>query len=467
MMVRAMELSDKIKNLIILTVSLILFMELADTSILNTSLPQIARSLHSNPVDLKVALTSYLLSLGVFIPISGWVADKIGVRLILKLAIVIFLVGSIGCGFANSLTTLVIFRIIQGMGGSFMMPISHLALLRIFDKKGIVTVWSKVAPIGFMGAALGPIIGGALTTYATWRLIFFINVPFGLFAIYMIHRLFPRLRQPLTRPFDLIGFVSFGSGLALLLFVIDVIVDPAFSWHSKLLLSILASVCLLFYIWHSRRIQFPMLNVAIFKNHTFALAASGSVTSRFAIGAIPFLIPLMLQTAYTFTALQAGFTFVAVTIGMIVVKGFVRLIINQYGFKKVILVCLILIVMCFYFWSWLTYDFSYIALLASAFIYGMAISMLFTCVNTLVYINLVPENLSMGTSIYSTLMQLSMCFGIAIVALILVMMIGSQNLSQHIPIIDFRHLFIILMIFPLIAFVIFLFVSKDVQKIHV
>src|SRR3990167_7854832 len=213
------------KRLIIAIIGLLLFMEMLDSTVLNTALPQIAKAIHNNPIELKVALTFYLLSLGIFIHISGWLADPFGAKRILQIAVVIFVVGSIGCGLSVNLANLVLFRIIQGIGGAFMMPVGRLVLLRTMGKEGIVLATPKVATIGLIGSSIGPVIGGALTTYLSWRWIFFLNIPVGILMQWSISRFFPDIPPEKTEPFDFFGFVLFGAGLALLLFSLDVIVD--------------------------------------------------------------------------------------------------------------------------------------------------------------------------------------------------------------------------------------------------
>jgi len=247
------------QRIIIWVLSFCLLIELLDASVLNTVLPVIAESLHDNPIDLKIALTSYLFSVGIFIPMSGWLAERIGPQRCLMLAMSLFTFGSIGCGLSTTLTTLVVFRIFQGIGGAFMMPTGRMVMLQMFGRDGMVAASARIGLIGMLGPGLGPLVGGFLATYFSWRLIFFINIPWGLVGFYLILTYFPTLPSVPRRPFDLKGFVLLGVSLASLLFVLDVLVHPGVYLSLKVMAFAVSVICFVAYFFHGRRIKMPII----------------------------------------------------------------------------------------------------------------------------------------------------------------------------------------------------------------
>ena len=255
---------DRSKRIVIWIVATALFMELLDSTVLNTVLPPIARSLHSNPIDLKIALTSYLLSVGIFIPMSGWLADKLGPAQCMQLAICLFCFGSLGCALSNSVSMLVIFRIVQGIGGAFMTPTGRNVMIRVFGRDGIVLAMSKISAIAMLGPLFGPIVGGAFATYLSWRLIFLINIPIGLAGIWFIKKHFPTLEANTPKPFDFFGFILFGAALSGLLYVLDVAVSSTISSWFKFEILTAAIIFGILYARHSRKTPHPLLNGKLF-----------------------------------------------------------------------------------------------------------------------------------------------------------------------------------------------------------
>jgi len=448
------QLSQKSKAIIIVVVSIAMFMELLDATVINTSLPQIAKSLHTNPIELKVAVTTYLLSLGVFIPVSGWLADYIGERKTLILAITIFLLSSIGCALSSSLNMLVVFRLLQGMGGAFLMPIARLVLVRVYGKRDIVRAMMRVSLITMSAMFLGPLVGGAITTYIGWRWIFLLNVPFGLIGIVFVYCYLPQLVKLNKRPFDFLGFALIGGSLGSLLFSLDVVMQPDLTILEKLSALVLGIILILAYSFHARRAKNLLLNFTVFRNRTFALTVFGSLVTRFTVSTTPFLVPLMLQATYGYTAFQAGLLALPAIVGALISRRFLSPLL-KLGYRRVLLsntVCMIFIYMSY------TINAFYLVIPVLIFqqaFFGFCMALQFTSMNSLAYKNLEVSQMSQGITIYSAVVQLSASFGIAFAALVMMMAIGHSDLSYHVPQIAFKVVFIAQSVFLMIAVVIF------------
>jgi EmrB/QacA subfamily drug resistance transporter len=280
------------------------FMESLDTTILNTAVPTIAAALHVAPLSMKSVLASYTLSLAVFIPISGWMADRFGTRRVFASAIGIFTLGSFLCGISSNLHVLVACRILQGCGGSMMVPVGRLTVVRTFAKSELVRAMSFVAIPGLIGPMLGPIAGGLIVGYFHWRLIFFVNVPIGLAGLFMVYLHLPDYREH-THPLDVAGLILFGSGVALLSYVLEVFGEHTLSIREILGLLAVSILLLAGYAFHATKTAYPMLNLILFRLRTFRAAVSGSFLTRLGIGGIPFLFPLLYQVGLGFTPIQS------------------------------------------------------------------------------------------------------------------------------------------------------------------
>src|ERR1035441_8038215 len=284
------------KRLVPWLIAVAFFMESLDTTILNTAVPTIASALGVAPLSMKAVLASYTLSLAVFIPISGWMADRFGTRRVFASAIGIFTLGSFLCGISSNLHVLVACRILQGCGGSMMVPVGRLTVVRTFAKSELVRAMSFVAIPGLIGPMLGPIAGGLIVGYFHWRLIFFVNVPIGLAGLCMVYLHLPDYREH-THPLDVAGLILFGSGVALLSYVLEVFGEHTLSIREILGLLAVSILLLAGYAFHATKTAYPMLNLILFRLRTFRAAVSGSFLTRLGIGGIPFLFPLLYQLA--------------------------------------------------------------------------------------------------------------------------------------------------------------------------
>ena len=253
-----------------------------------------------------MAITCYLLSLAVFVPISGWTADRFGARRVFSAAIVVFTIGSIGCGLANSLWMLVAARIVQGIGGAMMVPVGRLILLKSFPKTELVRAMSYVSVPALIGPIMGPPLGGFIVTYASWRWIFFINIPIGVLGVVLVNLFIENLREATVRPFDLGGFVLTGIGLASAMFAFETIGRGEVPIFVTLGLLALGAVCLVAYVRHARRVDHPIVDLALMRIPTYAMTTIGAFLFRMGMGALPFLMPLMLQVGFGLSALKSG-----------------------------------------------------------------------------------------------------------------------------------------------------------------
>src|SRR5262245_17683565 len=320
-----------------LVVATALFMENTDSTILATALPTIARDLGLDPISLKLAVTSYLVSLAVFIPVSGWVADRAGARTTFRLALLLFMVASVGCAFSSSLAGFVFWRAVQGMGGAMMVPVGRMVVIRAVPKNELVRALSFIAMPALIGPMLGPPLGGLIVTYADWRWIFFVNIPIGLLGIVLATLFMPDVREE-TPPLDIRGFVLSALGFG------GVVLGTAMM-GKRIAPPEVAIACLLgggvalgLYVQHAYRVERPLLDLRLLRFRTFEAGIAGGLFFRFGVGASAFLLPLMLQLAFGLDALNSGLITFAGAVGAIAVKPIARPILQRFGFRNLLIV---------------------------------------------------------------------------------------------------------------------------------
>lgn len=407
------------KRIIMFIVSLGGFMEAIDTTILNTAIPAMSKSLQVNAVDLKIALISYLVMLAIFIPISGWLADKFGLKRVFVTAITIFTLSSLWCGFATTLMQLVLARSVQGLGGALMLPLGRLLILRTFPRHDVVNVMNHVIMVVAIGLMLGPFAGGYITDHFSWHWIFWINIPVGIFAFGMAYYFLPDVPPKRVRPFDFIGFALFGGGLATLTFVLSYLSETTTNHRVGLLILCVAILLLANYFLYSRSQPHPILNTTLFRRRTFQTSIIGNLFARLGFGAIPFLLPLMLQISLGYTAELSGLLIAPIAFGVMVVKMIALPTLRRFGYKRTLIVNTVLV--CIILWMFQTIDSGssvyYIALLT--FVFGLLISLQYSGMNSLAYADLEADDLSAATSIVGTTQQLAQSFGVAAAALLL------------------------------------------------
>ena len=404
-----------------------MFMEQLDTTILNTAVPTIARALHVAPLNMKAALTSYMLSLAVFIPISGWIADRFGTRRVFFSAIGLFTFGSLLCGVSVNMQMLVASRIIQGCGGALMVPVGRIALVRTFPKSQLLRAYSFVTIPALIGPFLGPLAGGFIVDYLHWRIIFFVNLPMGLLGLYMTFLHMPDYRAIKSDPLDFVGLMLFSSGIALLSYVLEIFGESSLSLTSEICLLVLSLLLLCTYYLHGRKEKYPLLHLRLFDIRTFRAAVTGSFVTRLGVGGLPFLFPLLYQIGLGYTAVQSGLLIMPQTLAAIVSKPFIPRLLNALGYRRVLLTNTMAI-------GAMTLVFATIGaktpvwlIATEAFCFGLCSSVQFLCINTLAFADLEDADENNGSTIASTVQQMSMSFGVAIASLATIVLLGGNR----------------------------------------
>ncbi|MGA8036966.1 MAG: DHA2 family efflux MFS transporter permease subunit, partial [Candidatus Acidiferrales bacterium] len=410
-------------------VAVAFFMESLDTTILNTGVPTIAAALHVAPLSMKSVLASYTLSLAVFIPISGWMADRFGTRRVFASAIGLFTLGSILCGISLNIHELVACRILQGCGGAMMVPVGRLTLVRTFEKWELIRAMSFVAIPGLIGPMLGPIAGGLIVGYFHWRVIFFVNVPIGLIGLVMVYMHLPDYRAENHVPLDTWGLLLFGSGVALLSYVLEVFGEHTLRRGTVLGLLALSLVLLAGYGLHATRIKFPLLNTALFKIRTFRASVSGSFFTRLGIGGVPFLLPLLYQVGLGFSPIQSGLLIMPQAAAAMSMKLTMPKILAKLGYRIVLVSNTVILGLLLMLFATIGVNTPWWVIAIQAFCYGFFTSLQYTSMNTLVYADINEEQTSSASSIASTMQQMSISFGVAIASLTTALFVPSKGTS--------------------------------------
>jgi len=401
-----------------LIVAVALFMENMDSTVISTSLPAIARALGTNPLALKLAVTSYLLALAIFIPASGWMADRFGARNVFRIAIGVFVLGSIGCALSHSLEEFVVARIVQGTGGAMMTPVGRLILLRSIDKRLLVNAMALVTIPALIGPICGPPLGGFITTYASWHWIFIINVPIGLVGVVMATRYVPDLHAEPPAPFDFVGFVLSGLGIGGLAFGLSVMGLAFLPTGVVAALIGVGAVSAAAYVLHARRKAAPILDLRLFKLPTFRASIFGGFMFRLGIGALPFLLPLLLQIGFNLTPFQSGLITFTGALGSMFMKAAVAGVLKRFGYRPVLvynsLISAAFLAACASFLPGMPFAAMIAILLAGGFFRSLQ----FTAINTLAYAEIEPQLMSRATTLVSVAQQLALSTGVAVGALV-------------------------------------------------
>jgi len=405
-----MEVSSTTKRLLPWLVAVAFFMESLDTTILNTAVPTIAAALKVAPLSMKAVLSSYTLSLAVFIPISGWMADRFGTRRVFASAIGLFTLGSLLCGISNNLHVLVADRVLQGCGGAMMVPVGRLTLVRTFAKSELIRAMSFVAIPGLVGPMLGPIAGGMIVGYFQWRVIFFVNLPIGIIGLFLVYLHLPDYREK-SNPLDIVGLILFGSGIALLSYVLEVFGEHTLSAGEILGLLTIAAALLAGYGLHASKIAFPLLSLDLFRIRTFRSSVSGSFFTRLGLGGIPFILPLLIMP-------QA--------IAAMSLKMTMPGILSRFGYRAVLISNTVILGLLIWLFAAIGVGTPIWFIVALAFCYGFFSSLQYTSMNTLVYADITEPQTSNASSIASTMQQMSMSFGVAVASLLTAVFIPDR-----------------------------------------
>lgn len=399
-------------------VAVALFMEQLDTTIVNTAVPAMAENLGVAPLSLKAVVASYILSLAVGIPVSGWMADRFGTRRVFSVAVAIFTFSSILCGLAQNLPMLVAGRILQGMGAAMMMPVGRLAIIRAFPKGELLRAMNFVIVPALIGPLLGPTAGGLIVHWLSWRYIFFVNVPVGLLALWLAHRHMPDYRGETPRPLDVVGLALFGSGAALLSWLLEIFGEHELDATSGVLLLSLSLGLLAAYGLHAREAAHPLLRMALFRVRTFRVSVAGGFVTRLGVGGMPFLLPLFYQVGLGMPAWQSGLLMMPTAAAAMAMKFVAPRMLARFGYRRVLTMNTVMIgiVVCLFATVGPGTPVALIVLLALAM--GFFNSLQYTSMNSMAYADIDAADSSMASTIASSLQQMSMSFGLACGSLI-------------------------------------------------
>ncbi|HEY3854478.1 MAG TPA: DHA2 family efflux MFS transporter permease subunit [Verrucomicrobiae bacterium] len=405
------------KRLLPWLVAVAFFMEALDTTVLNTAVPAIAKALDVAPLSMKSVLSSYTLSLAVFIPISGWMADRFGTRHVFSSAIGIFTLGSFLCGISSNIHVLVACRVLQGCGGAMMVPVGRLTMVRAIPKSELVRAMSFVSIPGLIGPMLGPVVGGFIVAYFHWRLIFFVNLPIGLLGLYLVYRHLPDYREDTRRPLDYVGLILFGCGIALLSYVLEVFGEHTMGLSAILSLLVVSTLCLTAYGLRAGHVEFPLLRLTLFRIRTFRAPVIGSFVTRLGIGGIPFLFPLLYQVGLGFTPIQSGLLMMPQAIAAMSLKMTMPGILRKFGYRAILISNTLIIGLQIVLFATIGARTPVWLIVAQVFAYGFFTSLQYTSMNTLVYADIDEEQASSASTIASTMQQMSISFGVATASL--------------------------------------------------
>ncbi|MDF2867321.1 MAG: transporter, partial [Gammaproteobacteria bacterium] len=372
------------KRLILWVVTLALFLETLDATIITTAIPQISYSLNVNPLALKAALTSYLLSIAVFIPISSWAAEKYGTKNVFFSAMVVFTLGSIFCGLAVNLTGLVLARILQGMGGALMTPVARMVLARLFSKTELLKVTSYVTIPALVGPMLGPMVGGFITTFLSWRWIFFVNIPFAMYGLYFTYRYFINIRARRAPKLDKLGFILFAIASVSFTFGFEMLGEHYVPFKVVIFALNIGVVGLFAYWLHAKQRSKALFDLSLFQNQTFRWALLGNAWNRLGIGGISFILPLLFQLGLGYTPLHSGCLMMPLALGLLLMKFGVNKIINKFGFKKVLMVNTMVLALSILTFTLITKTTPEIIIIILLFLLGLISSLQYSAMNTLV-----------------------------------------------------------------------------------
>jgi EmrB/QacA subfamily drug resistance transporter len=393
------------------------FMENLDATVITPAIPQMARSFAVRPVDLNSGVSAYMLTLGIFIPVSGWVAGRFGARRVFAAAISVFTLASLVCGLAQTLPEFVLVRILQGIGGAMMVPVGRLVVLRVTPKDRLIQAIATLTWPALVAPVLGPPLGGLIADQAGWRWIFYFNLPLGLVAFVMALVLVPESRAESRRPFDWAGFLLAGSALFCLLYVAELLGRPEIAWFGAAALGAAGLLLLAIGVRHVKRAAHPIVDLSSLKVPTFAATIRGGSLFRMGLSAIPFLLPVMFQIGFGYDAFEAGTMLMAVFAGNLVMKPMTTPVLRWFGFRPVLVVNGLFNAAAIASCAVIAKDMSMPAICAILFMGGMTRSMQFTALNTLAFADIPPTAMPAANTLFSSAFQLAMGLGVALGAI--------------------------------------------------
>lgn len=403
------------------------FMQSLDTTIVNTALPSMAASLGESPLHMHMVVVSYVLTVAVMLPASGWLADRVGVRNIFFTAIVLFTAGSLFCSLADTLNELVMARVLQGVGGAMMVPVGRLTVMKIVPRSQYMAAMTFVTLPGQVGPLLGPALGGVLVEYASWHWIFLINIPVGIIGGIATLMLMPNYTLQ-TRRFDLSGFIVLALGMAVLTLALDGQKGLGISSLTLGILVVVGIASILFYLWHAKDNDSALFSLNLFQTRSFSLGLAGSFAGRIGSGMLPFMTPVFLQIGLGFSPFHAGLMMIPMVLGSMGMKRIVVQVVNRFGYRRVLVTCTLGLALVSLLFMAVALAGWYYLLPLVLFIQGMVNSSRFSSMNTLTLKDLPDDLASSGNSLLSMIMQLSMSIGVTVAGLLLGMF-GQQHVA--------------------------------------
>jgi len=420
-------------------VAVALFMEQLDTTIVNTAVPAMAKSLQVTPLSLKAVVASYILSLAVCIPVSGWMADRYGTRRVFSIAVGLFTFSSVLCGLALNAPMLVAARILQGVGAAMMMPVGRLTIIRTFPKSELLRAMNFVIIPALIGPLLGPTVGGLIVHWVSWRYIFFVNVPMGLLALWLAHRHMPDYRGDAARPLDVVGLVLFGSGTALLSWLLEIFGEHRIDATSAAVLLLLCVSLLGAYLWHARETPHPLLRLRLFRVRTFRISVMGGFVTRLGVGGMPFLLPLLYQLGLSLPAWQSGLLMMPTAAAAMGMKIIAPRVLARFGYRRILIVNTVMIGAVISLFSLVNPATPIALIVLLGLSMGFFNSLQFTSMNSMAYADIDTPDSSMASTIASSLQQMSMSFGLACGSLIAGWYLGDLPQTDRVAVTTALH----------------------------
>jgi EmrB/QacA subfamily drug resistance transporter len=431
--------SPTVKRFLPWVVAMALFMEQLDSTIVNTAVPSMAASLHVTPLSLKAVVASYILSLAVCIPVSGWIADRYGTRRVFAIAIAVFTISSVFCGLAMNLPQMVAARILQGMGAAMMMPVGRLTVIRTFPKAELLQAMNFVIIPALIGPLLGPTVGGLIVHWFSWREIFFVNVPAGVVALWLIHRYMPDYYGDASHPLDVMGLAQFGAGTAVLSWLLEIFGEHETDIAVEAALFLLALTLLGAYWRHARQTPYPLLQLALFKVRTFRVSVIGGFITRLGVGGLPFLTPLLFQIGLGLPAWQSGMLMMPTAAAAMGMKLISTRVLGLFGYRKVLTVNTLMIGITICLYALVTAQTPLAEIIAIGLALGFFNSLQFSSMNSMAYADIETHESSMASTIASSFQQISMSFGLAFGSLVAAWYLGDLPQSDRLAVITALH----------------------------